>query len=172
MSEYYWMDWSAVPDNQKNVLYRKVSLFNSKRLGLLFHIEQVYNDPRIPIIKRYKDNWATRLIAKTIAGARRKKAYGSGDAKRPEKYNYNVTNSSKRDPKAPRGRKNISITSKKGKSALPTEEQKRDAGLREQEVQKPTDSDFHPTNPLYPPPTTSLGPQDAGPSRLVSQYGA
>lgn len=87
MGEWYWASWSSVTDNQKDVLYAKV-----------------FSDPRIPIIKRYKDNWATEEVAKTIASGRRTAAYQRGEATPPTKYAYNAANSAKRNKKAPRGR--------------------------------------------------------------------
>lgn len=141
----------------------------------MFHIKQVYTDPRIPIIQRYRDNWATDEVAKTVAGARRKGAYASGAATRPAKYDYNVANSSKRDPKAPRDRWNSvtqSVNPKgKGKATQQTKEQMQDAGLREPEPPDPTNVNIHAADSHSPSLSTSIGPQDAGPSQLQNPSG-
>ena len=55
--------------------------------------QQVYNDTGIPIIKRYKDHWATEEVAKTVASGRRKTPYCKGEATPPAKYAHNAANS-------------------------------------------------------------------------------
>ena len=93
-------------ENQKDVLFSKVSWSGlaPRKLNNMFRVGQVFNDPRIPIIKRYRDNWATEEIAKTIASGRRMEAYQHREATPPAKYAYNAANSAKRNQKAPRGR--------------------------------------------------------------------
>jgi len=157
MSDHFWMDWAKVADNQKKALFRKV-----------------YNDPRIPIIQRYDNHWATDEIAKTIASGRRKDAYASGDATPPAKYSYNAANSSKRDPKAPRGRWNSmsgSVNQEgKGKEARRTEERAQDLRLGdmpEPPEPEPANPDAHTTNNLSLSRTTPSRPQDSGTNQYM-----
>ena len=132
---------------------------------------QVYNDRRIPIIERYRDHWATDEVAKSVASIRRKGAYASGDAVPPQKYAYNAVNSSKRDPKAPRGRWDSASQSVKrkgkGKRARRTKAPAQDVSLSPPD---PGDVGVH-TVDINSSLTTSSGPQDAGPSRLVDTPG-
>jgi len=69
MSEWYWANWSGVTENQKDILFAKVGQpgLVPWTLDNTFRVGQVFDDPRIPIIKRYNDNWATEEIAKSIA---------------------------------------------------------------------------------------------------------
>lgn len=108
MAEDWWDNWSSVPEVWKRWLYTHVSrpVIHRYDLTHILNTRQVYNDPRIPIIKRYANNWATREIARTVALSRRKYKYACGLATPPPRYFYNRGNSAKRDPKAPRGRWN------------------------------------------------------------------
>jgi hypothetical protein len=84
---------------------------------------QVWNDSRIPIIKRYQGHWATDNIAKGYAQSLRKSAYSRGYAIPPSKYSYNAANSAKRNPKGPRGRYNsvVGTIDPKRRKTQPTE---------------------------------------------------
>jgi len=104
MSEWYWMDWNTVPEDRQKSLYAKVGGSTTMVARQRVQIRQVYNDPRIPIIRRYQNHWATEEIAKTVASGRRKRAYLRGDVKPPKRFAHNAANSAKRNPAAPRGR--------------------------------------------------------------------
>lgn len=134
----------------------------------------MYNDPRIPIIRRYADHWATKEAAKRTATGWRKDAYSRGVLTRPSKYDYNAVNSSRRNPKAPRGRWNSVSQSVqpegKGKKARCAEKESQDVRTTSPETSGQSglnniniDTINHPSLILpLPGPSESL---DAGPSQ-------
>lgn len=143
------------------------------RLNNTFCVQQVFNDPRIPIIKRYKGHWATDEIAKTIASARRTAAYSRNEATPNPKYAHNAINSAKRNPKAPRGRWDSvskSVGGKvKGKKAQRMEEPKPNVSVASLGPSDQSDT-VHPSNthPLdYGPPG---GSQDHGSNQTADQF--
>lgn len=158
------MNWSDVPDDQKQMLFEKVSQSPLRRLDGLSHIGQVYNDSRIPIIKRYKDDWATDEIAKTIASARRTAAYARKEATPNPKYAYNVANSAKRNPTAPRGRwdsMSQSVNHKhKGKKVQRTEEREQNISITLPDHVEQSSVDIHTTDTHSLTRTTPGRPED------------
>lgn len=136
-----------------------------------FRIGQVFNDERIPIIKRYANHWATLESAKRSAASWRKDGYKHGYIRPPEKYAYNAANSAKRDPAAPRGRwDSVSQSVKcKGKG-------KKRARARNDRTPSPTPSDRDNQNmvdintmnarPLAPPLPVLSESQDSNPSQV------
>lgn len=141
------------------------------QLDNVFQIKQVYNDPRIPIIRRYENHWATEAIAKTIASGRRTGAYARGEATPPQKYAYNAANSAKRNPTALRGRwDSMSQSVKyegKGQKARRTEEGAGDVSIAFPEPLDRGSTNTHVTDTRSLTLTTPDGPQDAGSSQIV-----
>ena len=119
-------------------------------------IGQVYNDARIPIIKRYKNHWATEGIARSVAAGWRKIHYRNEDIVPLQRYAQNAINSLKRDPTAPRGRYNSVSKSvkRKVKKAQHTEEQVQGSSDR-------SDPNVHVTD-VHPLVHPTPGPSDLG----------
>ena len=145
-------------------------------LDNMFQVGQVYNDPRIPIIQRYENHWATEAITKLIASGRRTGAYARGEAIPPQKYAYNAANSAKRNPTAPRGRWDSVSQSVKpeGKNKVRcTEEGTRNVRFASPEPldQGNTDTHVTGTRSLALVHTTPNGPQVAGLSQTVDPSG-
>ena len=176
MSESFWMDWSNVPEGKKRVLCQKVRGSTTTLSDDRFKIRQVYNDPRIPIIQRYENHWATREAAQRTASGWRKDAYSRGEATPPSKYAYNAANSAKRNPAAPRGRwDSVSQSVKhegKGKKARRTKKQTQ--AVRTTSPEPPGQDDLSMVDVstaanTHPRPHPSPGPsesQNAGPSQI------
>jgi hypothetical protein len=175
MSESFWMDWSNVPEGKKKVLCQKVGGSTTTLLDDRFKIGQVYNDPRIPIIQRYENHWATREAAQRTASGWRKDAYSCGEATPPSKYAYNAANSAKRNPAAPRGRwDSVSQSVKhegKGKKAQRTK--KRAQAVRTASPEPPDQGDRNAvdvsatnTRPLPHPTPGPSESQNASPRQI------
>lgn len=122
---------------------------------------QVYNDPRIPIIKRYANYWAIREVARTFTSGRRKYSYRCGTAIPPSRYAYNRANSAKRNPKAPRGRWN-SVT----KSVQPEGKATRHVRRPFQDPGIVSHTDVHDVD------TRNIDTPTPGPSQTVVDYSA
>jgi hypothetical protein len=138
----------------------------------MFRIGQVYNDPRIPIIQRYENHWATEEVAKKVASVRRKDAYARGEATPPKKFAYNAANSAKRNPKAPRGRLDSASQSVKLKGKVQrTERGAHNVSTASPEPLDQGSMDIHVTNTRSLAHTTPNGPQDTGLGQTVDPSG-